>query len=77
MNTKQIRAIDIKEGQQLTAVPGETLRKRKSVWPTVIDADFQQIGEGGKPTVYIKTHEMPRYVWCLNPGDMVTVMEVG
>lgn len=73
MKTEQIRAIDVKEGQQLTAVPGETLRKRKGAWPTVIEKSFLQNGEGGNPTVYIKTHEKPRYVWCLNPEDLVTV----
>jgi hypothetical protein len=73
MSTKQIRAIDVEEGQQITAVPSETLRKRRGVWPTVIEQSFLQNGEGGKPTVYIRTHEKPQYVWCLNPDDLVTV----
>jgi hypothetical protein len=74
MKTANIPARDIKQGQQITAVPGEKLRCRKGVWPTVTAQSFLANGEGGKPTVYIETHEMPGWTYCFSPDEPVTVL---
>jgi hypothetical protein len=73
--TKTIPAKDVEQGQQLTAVAGETLRRRRGVWPTVTDRAYLEDGEGHQPTVYIETHERPGSTWCLDPDDTVTVVQ--
>jgi hypothetical protein len=74
MKTKDIPARDVEVGQQLAAVPDEHLRRRRGVWPTVTRQSFHEDGEGGQPTAYIETHEMPGYTWCLYPDELVTVV---
>jgi hypothetical protein len=74
VRTEQVPAKDVQEDQQLTAIPGETLQRRRGVWPTVTQQSFLEDGEGGHPTVYIETHEKPGWVFCLNPDDPVTVL---
>lgn len=74
MKTKQIPARDVRKRDQLTAVPGERLRPRRSGWPTVTDVEYLENGEGGQPTVYIETHEMPGYTWPFRPDEPVRVL---
>lgn len=87
MSTKQIRAIEVKEGQTVTAmtiVYTSLLRKRKRPvdqgirpingrWPTVTKASYLENGEGGQPTVYLEMSDKRGWTHCLAPDDQVTV----
>jgi len=82
-----IDAIKVQKGQTVTAIVSngqsrwgkrpikvdQGVRKTKGRWPTVIDADYVERGEGGEPTVYIETSEMPGWTFCLASDDQVTV----
>lgn len=51
----------------------QDIRKTKGHWPTVVDADYWERGEGGQPTVYLSLSDRPGWTFCLAPEDQVTV----
>lgn len=88
VTTVDIPARDIHEGQTLAEVDGERLhrgplrrwycqrRNRQLIngFPVVTKAEWVADGEGGKPTVYIKSSELPGLTWCLDPDEIVKVV---
>jgi hypothetical protein len=86
--TRQIPASDVTEGQALAEVAGEPLhrgpvrrwicqrRNRQLVngFPVVTKAEYEPAGEGGCPTVYVASSDMPGWTWCLRPDEMVSVV---
>lgn len=81
-------ATDVTVGQVLAHVDGEPLhrgflrrwycqlRNRQLIngYPVVTRASFREDGEGGEPTVYIESSEMPGWTWCLDPDEVVKVV---
>lgn len=88
MTEKTIDAIDVKQGQTVTAMTivytGPFLKRKSPVdqeirqtngqWPTVAKASFLQNGEDGKPTVYLEMSDKRGWTHCLAPTDQVTVL---
>lgn len=84
----EIPAIDVTLGQALVEVDGEPLRRgsvrrwfcrlrnRQLVngFPVVTRAEYELVGEGGYPTVYVESSEMPGWTWCLRPNETVKVV---
>lgn len=87
--TKTIPASEVREGMTVSALRykmatgllrrtrmrTDHLRKRRGQWPTVVEADFWEQGEGGEPTVYLVLSDDTSGCYPLHPGEMVTVEE--
>lgn len=81
-------ATNVTIGQILAEVGGERLhrgrlrqwlcrRKNRQLingYPVVTRVDYRADGEGGDPTVYVESSEMPGWTWCLNPSDVVKII---
>jgi hypothetical protein len=88
MAEKTIDAINVREGQTVTRIVANErspfLRRRIKVdqdieqtngrWPTVIERDYLERGEGGRPTVYLTLSNSPEGVFPLMSDDQVTVI---
>lgn len=90
MTVKTIRADQVETGQTVTRVVMQERpwwrkhprlrdqglqREPNGHWPTVLKASFYADGEGGRPTVYLVTSDMPGWNYCLAPDDQVTIEE--
>lgn len=56
---------------------GETVWPRWFRQPYVTDVSYLERGEGGKPTVYIESSEMPGWAWRLRPDETVVIASSG
>lgn len=88
---RTIKAREVREGQTVTRVvshyPSNTWGRRRTIsvdqevekvrgqWPTVVESDYWERGEGGTPTVYLTLSDDEGMAFCLGPDDDVTVLE--
>jgi hypothetical protein len=85
--TRTVRAIEVREGQTVTAITSyyrrpwrrhpypqdQQVTRTNGMWPTVVEADYAENGEGGQPTVYLMLSDDRTGDFCLGPDDEVTV----
>jgi hypothetical protein len=73
-----VEASRVRRGDTVTRVVAggeeQGIDKVRGRWPKVLKADYQEVDEDGKPSVYLELSDWPGKSFCLRPDDLVTVI---